>query len=428
MEHDLMPIRSQSEKHKQLFTLINRVDVSNLMMAHDKQMSGKAVGVDGVTKEKYEENLIPNLKDLVARMKAFKYIPQPVRRTYIPKANGKLRPLGIPAYEDRLVQSVMAGILNDVYEPRFLECSYGFRPNRSAHDAIRFINENLMHGNYKWVVEADIKGFFDNVDHKTLMMFLEHDIGDPNFLRYVARFLKAGVMEGTAIMDSDKGTPQGGLISPVLANVYLHYVLDLWVEKRVRKHVAKSIAYVRFADDFLLLVEDERDAHRIMSSLIKRLEKFGLEVAADKTRIVPFDRRRRTKDSFDFLGFTFYLTRTKTGFTRLGVRTSSKKLKAKREAVREWLRGRFNKPMLETLKTLNRKLQGHCNYYGVNGNGRFLQKFYDYVRYRTFWTLKRRSQRSKVTWEKFAKWWKMAIRPPHICVQIWGYKVDAKLL
>ena len=428
MEHDLMPIRSQSEKHKRLFTLINRVDVSNLMMAHDKQMSGKAAGVDGVTKEKYGENLISNLKDLVARMKAFKYIPQPVRRTYIPKANGKLRPLGIPAYEDRLVQSVMAGILNDVYEPRFLDCSYGFRPNRSAHDAVRFINESVMHGNYKWVVEADIKGFFDNVDHKTLMMFLEHDIGDPNFLRYVARFLKAGVMEGTAIMDSDKGCPQGGLISPVLANVYLHYVLDLWVEKRVKKHVAKSVAYVRFADDFLLLVEDEHDAHRIMNSLIKRLGKFGLEVAADKTRIVAFDRRRRTKDSFDFLGFTFFIARSKAGFNRLGIRTSTKKLKAKREAVKEWLRSRFNKPMFETLETLNRKLRGHCNYYGVNGNFRFLKKFYEYVKYRTFWTLRRRSQRRKPNWEKFGQWWDAVVEPPHICVQIWGYKVDAKLL
>ena len=181
MKHELRPIRSQSEEHKKLFSLINRVDVTSLMMAHDKQMSGKATGIDRITKVEYGENLIPNLKDLIGRMKAFKYIPQPVRRVYIPKANGKLRPLGIPAYEDRLVQSVMADILNEVYEPRFLDCSYGFRPNRSAHDVVRFINEKVMHGNFKWVVEADIKGFFDNVNHKTLTMFLANDISDPNW-------------------------------------------------------------------------------------------------------------------------------------------------------------------------------------------------------------------------------------------------------
>ena len=305
MKQDLMPIRSQSEKHERLFSLINRVDVASLMMAHDKRVLGKAADVDRVTKEEYGANLIPNLKGLIERMKAFKYIPQPVRRVYIPKGNGKLRPLGIPAYEDKLVQSVMADILSDVYEPRFLDCSYGFRPGRSAHDAIRFINQQVMFGNFKWVVEADIKGFFDNVDHKILMLFLKHDIGDPNFLRYITRFLKAGVMEGTELTDSDKGTPQGGLISPVLANVYLHYALDLWAEKCVKKQASGSVEYVRYADDFLFLAESEQDARRILISGIERLGKFGLEVAADKTRIVPFDRRRGTKETFDFLGFTF---------------------------------------------------------------------------------------------------------------------------
>ena len=181
-----------------------------------------------------------------------------------------------------------------------------------------------MFGNFKWVVEADIKGFFDNVDHKILMMFLKHDIGDPNFLRYIARFLKAGVMEGTELTDSDKGTPQGGLISPVLANVYLHYALDLWAEKCVKKQASGSVEYVRYADDFLFLAESEQDARRILKSLIERLGKFGLEVAADKTRIVPFDRRRGTKETFDFLGFTFFLTWAKAGFWRLGLGVQSR--------------------------------------------------------------------------------------------------------
>lgn len=211
MEHELKGIRYQSAKYAKLTTLINRVNEESLKEAHRKQKTGKAVGIDGMTKEMYEENLEENIKALVDRMKKFKYIPQPVRRTYIPKPNGKERPLGIPSYEDRLVQSVMAGILNDVYEERFLDCSYGFRPNRSAHEVVKYINQTVMTKKVNYVLEADIKGFFDNLDQKWLMKFLEHDIADKNFLRYVARFLKAGVMEGTERRDSDRGTPQGGL-------------------------------------------------------------------------------------------------------------------------------------------------------------------------------------------------------------------------
>ena len=211
MEKELKGIRYQSEKYEKLTTLINRVNEESLKEAHRRQRTGKAAGIDGITKEKYAENLEENTKELIRRMKAFKYIPQPVRRTYIPKANGKLRPLGIPAYEDRLVQSVMAELLNEVYEPRFLDCSYGFRPNRGAHDAVRYLNQVIGQKRVNWVLEADIKGFFDNLDHKWLLKFLEHDIADKNFLRYIVRFLKAGVMEGTEIRDSDWGAPQGGL-------------------------------------------------------------------------------------------------------------------------------------------------------------------------------------------------------------------------
>ena len=246
MAQEPMPIRSQSVKHKRLFTLMNRVDALSLLTAHDRQSAKKAVGIDGITKEAYGEKIFDNVLDLVARMKAFKYIPQPVRRTYIPKLNGKLRPLGIPAYEDKLVQSVMANILSEVYEPRFLDTSYGFREGRSAHDVVKFLDWATMKGGVKWVLEADIRGFFDNVNHDWLMKFLRHDIGDRNFLRYISRFLKAGVMEGTKLSDSDKGTPQGGLISPVLANVYLHYALDLWVEHRVKAACKGHVHYPEY--------------------------------------------------------------------------------------------------------------------------------------------------------------------------------------
>lgn len=297
MEQALKPIRYQSEKHKKLTTLINRINARSLWEAHVKQERRKATGVDGVTKDEYAKELPENLQSLVERMKRFDYIPQPVRRTYIPKANGKLRPLGIPAYEDKLVQSVMADILNEVYEPRFLNCSYGFRPERSAHDVVRGINQAVMTRHVNYVLEADIRGFFDNLDQKWLIKFLEHDIADRNFIRYIVRFLKAGVMEGTELTDSDKGTPQGGLISPVLVNVYLHYVLDLWITKRVKRQVIGEMYYFRYADDFVILFQTEKEARMVMEMLKERLEAFGLELAEDKTRILPIGKYKGTKEA-----------------------------------------------------------------------------------------------------------------------------------
>ena len=235
MAQELKGIRYQSRTYAKLETLMNRVNEASIKREHQKQAKNKAVGVDGVTKTVYGEELDENVKGLIVRMKRFSYKPLPVRRTYIPKADGKLRPLGIPAYEDRLVQGVMAGVLNDIYEERFMDSSYGFRPGRNAHMVVREIDRIIMTRKVNYVLEADIKGFFDNVDHEWLMKFLENDIADKNFLRYVKRFLIAGVMEGTEREESDKGTPQGGQISPVLANVYLHYALDLWYAKVLRK-------------------------------------------------------------------------------------------------------------------------------------------------------------------------------------------------
>ena len=311
MAHELKEIRYQSRTYARLETLMNRVNETSIKEAHRRQMQNKAVGVDGITKAEYGERLDENVADLIARMKRFSYKPQPVRRTYIPKANGKLRPLGIPAYEDRLVQSVMSGILNDIYEERFLDCSYGFRPNRNAHQVVQFINQTIMTKKVNYVLEADIKGFFDNVSHDWMMKFLEHDIADKNFLRYVKRFLIAGVMEGTERKESDKGTPQGGQISPVLANLYLHYVLDLWYEKVIRKQCRGEVYYVRYADDFLMLFQYENEAQAVLEALKNRLGKFDLEVAEDKTRILPIGRFKGTKDDFDFLGFTFFNTHTR---------------------------------------------------------------------------------------------------------------------
>ena len=414
-------IRSQSAKYSRVQNLMHNINEETLMSEHRKQNRRKAAGVDGVGKDQYDENAEAKIGELVRKMRKFEYRPKPVKRVYIPKANGKLRPLGLPSYEDKLVQGVMAGVLNEVYEVRFLDCSYGFRENRSAHDVVRYINQTVMRKKVNYVLEADIKGFFDNVDHDWLMRFLEHDIDDKNFLRYIKRFLKSGVMEGTELKESDRGTPQGGLISPVLANVYLHYVLDLWFEKAVRPVLKGEAYYVRYADDFLILFQYENEAEQVMQALKPRLGKFSLEAAEEKTRILPIGRFKGTKEDFDFLGFTFYNTRTRTGKYRLGVRTSSKKLKAKKQAAKEWLQTRLTKPLSETMKIIAAVVRGHCSYYGVNGNFHAIQKFWKYLKYSAYQMLNRRDQKGKFKYDKYLRVWDYYVAKPHLTTNIWDW-------
>ena len=422
MEQETKGIRYQSEHFPTVQGLMHSVNEQSLMEEHRKQSRRKATGIDGVDKAQYDENAEENIRQLVERMKKFQYKPQPVRRTYIPKANGKLRPLGIPTYEDRLVQGVMANALNEVYELRFLDCSYGFRPGRSAHDVVRYINQTIMIHKVNYVLEADIKGFFDNVDHDWLMKFLEHDIQDKNFLRYVKRFLIAGIMEGSELKDSDRGTPQGGLISPVLANVYLHYVLDLWFEKAIKPKLRGEAYYVRYADDFLILFQYENEAKGVLEALKRRLGKFSLEVAEDKTRILPIGRFKGTKEDFDFLGFTFFNTKTRGGQYRLGIRTSKKKLKAKRQAAKEWLHTRLTKPVSQTMELLAAIIRGHCNYYGVNGNFHAIQCFWKYLKYSTYRMLNRRDQKGKLKHPKFLRIWNYYVKEPHLTTDIWNWQ------
>jgi RNA-directed DNA polymerase len=422
VEHELKEIRYQSKTYTRLETLMNRVNETSIKEAHRKQVQNKAVGIDGTTKEEYAKELDKNVADLITRMKRFSYKPQPVRRVYIPKTNGKLRPLGIPAYEDRLVQSVMADLLSGIYEERFLDCSYGFRTNRNAHQVVRLINQTVMTKKINYVLEADIKGFFDNVNHDWLMKFLEHDIADKNYLRYVKRFLIAGIMEGTERKESDKGTPQGGQISPILANVYLHYVLDLWYEKVIRRLCKGEVYYVRYADDFIMLFQYENEAHEVMEALKKRLAKFDLEVAEDKTRILPIGRFKGTKENFDFLGFTFFNTHTREGKYRLGVRTSKKKLKAKKQAVKKWLHENMHKPIADTMKRIQQALQGHFNYFGVNGNLAQMYKFWKYVKYSYFRVLNKRHQKRSMSYNSYLRIWNYYVTEPHLTKDIWNWK------
>lgn len=422
MEPETKGIRYQSATFPTVQGMMHYVNEQTLMQEHRKQARKKATGIDGIDKTAYDENAEENIRELVSKMKKFQYRPQVVRRTYIPKGNGKLRPLGIPAYEDRLVQGVMAGLLNEVYEVRFLDCSYGFRPKRNAHDVVQYINQTIMTKKVNYVMEADIKGFFDNVNHDWLMEFLAHDIQDKNFLRYIKRFLIAGIMEGTELLESDRGTTQGGLISPVLANVYLHYVLDLWFEKAIKPKLRGEAYYVRYADDFLILFQYENQAQAVLNTLKSRLGKFSLELAEEKTRILPIGRFKGTKEDFDFLGFTFYNTTTRGGKYRLGIRSSKKKLKAKRQAAKEWLRTRLTKPVAETMKLLASIIRGHCNYYGVNGNFHAIQNFWKYLKYSTYRMLNRRDQKGKLKYLKFLRIWNYYIPKPHLTKDIWGWK------
>ena len=413
-------IRVLSAKHSRLETLINHVNYETLEAEHRRQRKHKAVGVDEVTKEQYDENLEENLNNLLGRMRTFSYRPQPVRRTWIPKANGKTRPLGIPAYEDKLVQGVMANILNDVYEPRFLDCSYGFRPGRSAHDAIKKVNDLIMFRKVNHILDCDIKGFFDNVDHEWLMKFLEHDIADKNFLRYIARFLKAGVMVENHYEDTSVGTPQGGLISPILANVYLHYVLDLWFERHIKKIVNGEAFLVRYADDFIIMFEREDEAKAVYDALKGRLSKFGLELAEDKTRILPFGRNSKTKETFDFLGFMHVNGKTRNGQYTVGHLVSRKKKKLFKANLKKWVKDNRNMNFDAFMAKLNRKLIGTNNYYSVSGAIKEVRALYNHAFWVVLKWMNRRSQRRSFTLKKFTAAWNDKIRKPYIHVNIWG--------
>lgn len=398
-------------KPKERFTsLAHLLDKQMLWDCHLELPANKATGIDKVTKAAYEQKLEENLDDLLARLKRKGYRPQASRRTYIPKDEKSKRPLGIPSYEDKIVQRGMNRILQAIYEQDFMNFSYGFRPGRGQHDALRELDQVIMGNPVYYVVDADIRGFFNHVDHKWLMEFLKHRIADPTLLLYINRFLKAGIIEDGKYEETVEGTPQGGLISPVLANVYLHYALDLWFEKAVKRRCKGYAGMVRYADDFVCCFERKEDADGFYTTLIERLGKFGLEIAEEKTKIIRFGRRAEIEcknlglkkpQTFDFLGFTHYWGKGKTGRYRLMRKTSAKKFNTRTKEFKMWMRANRHMTEDDLVITIRRKLNGHYNYYGVSDNYRSLLQYYNTVLYLIRKWRGRRSQKGRVTFEKF---------------------------
>lgn len=373
----------------------------------------KAVGVDGVKVAEYEANLTENIKDLVKRLRSWSYRPKPVRRVYIPKAGGKLRPLGIVSVEDKIVQMALKKILEAIYEVDFLPVSFGFRPGRNCHQAVDAIYKAVMVRPTNYIADVDIERFFDTVDHKRLMTLLGKRIADPNILRLISRFLKAGYLEEGRYYQVEEGTPQGSILSPLLANVYLHYVLDLWFEKDFKKEAIAYCQLIRYCDDAVAAFQKKADATRFDKEVRKRLAEFGLKVSEEKSRIIPFgrypfasfERNGGKPETFDFLGFTFYCTRSRKGNFLLGRKTAKKKYRQKIKELKCWLKATRNLVKLEEWwKTLARKLEGHYRYYGISGNMREMQSYYRQAIGKTFKWVNRRSQRKSYTWRQFCRY------------------------
>ena len=437
METKLLRIAelAKSDPKMKFTSLAHLLNVQSLIQCHHELPNNKATGVNGTTKEQYAESLEENIMDLTSRLKSKSYRPVPVRRMYIPKLNSnKRRPLGIPEHEDKIVQKGIAKVLNAIYENDFLDCSFGFRPNRNCHDALKILNFYVEKRLVSYVVDVDIKGFFDNVDHKWMMEFLKHRITDPNLLRIISRFLKGGYMEEGRRYKTDKGTPQGGVISPILANVYLHYVLDLWFEKVVRKQCEGQAYMVRYADDFVCCFQHKREAIQFYESLKLRLKKFNLEIAEDKTKVIPFGRfaennAKRTGNgkpaTFDFLGFTHYCGKSKQGKFRVKRKSSRKKVQGKLKESKEWLKSNRNKNIHLIMERFRRSLVGYYNYYCITDNSQTVNDFKEKIEILLFKWLNRRSQRKSFTWDKFRLFLQMSPLPkPRIRVNIYELRKE----
>lgn len=401
---------AQGNPQMRFTSLAHLLTVDFLKGCFRELKKNKASGVDGVTVREYGADLEDNLKDLVERLRAKRYRPQPVRRVYIPKPKGGKRPLGIPTVEDKLVQMALKKILEAIFEVDFVDVSFGFRPNRNCHQALDVLDKAVMTKPVNYIVDMDIEKFFDTVDHEWLMRFLRMRIADSSILRLIGRFLRAGVMEEGRYYQVDRGTPQGGVLSPLLANIYLHFCLDLWFEKRVKKENHGFCQLIRYADDFVVCFQKAAEARAFGDRLKERLNKFGLKVSEEKSRILPFGRypyysaqeKGRKLATFDFLGFTHYCTKTRRGYFRLGRKTSKAKFRQRIKELNQWLKDVRNQVELKQWwGVLRLKLMGHFRYYGISGNMAELRAFYKRAVRLAFKWINRRSQKRSYNWAQF---------------------------
>ena len=393
---------SLNTKHR-FRNLYGELTLEGLLTAWTCIKKDAASGVDKLTAEEYSQNLTENLNGLARRLKEKTYTAKLVRRTYIPKDNGKERPLGIPALEDKIVQRAVTMVLNAIYEQDFLDVSYGYRAGKSANDAVGDLTFHLQFGTFGYLVEADIQGFFDNIDHDWLLDMLALRIDDTAFLHLIRKWLKAGILEPDGmVIDPETGTPQGGIVSPVLANVYLHYALDLWFERVVKPHCRGEALLCRYADDWVCAFRYKGDATRFYKVLPKRLQTFNLQVEPSKTQMLRFSRFHPGMERrFSFLGFEFFWFPDRKGTPRVKRRTARKKFRAALNRMKEWIRLHRHKKPRWFLTALNTKLQGHYQYYGVHGNSKALWSFYETVKKFCFTWLNRRSQRRSYCWAAF---------------------------
>lgn len=400
------------------FTSLNHyLDLAWLLEAYHRTRKDGAPGVDGTTRDEYELNLLDNLKSLLERAKSGTYFAPPVRRVHIPKGTGdETRPIGIPTLEDKVLQRAVVMVLESIYEQDFLGCSYGFRPGRSAHAAVQALRQQAMDLGGCWLLEVDVRKFFDTLDHAHLRQLLRQRLQDGVLLRLIDKWLKAGVLEDGNLTYPEEGSPQGGVISPLLSNVFLHYVVDLWFEQMVKPRLKGRAFLVRYADDFVIGFAGEEDARRVLDVLPKRLGKYGLTIHPDKTRLVRFQPPTgrsfeggpgagTPSESFDFLGFTHYWCRSKSGYWVVRQKTAGNRFQRAIKKIKQWCRLNRHEPVSEQCQALSQKLRGHYVYYGgVIGNFGCLKRFrHEVVRLWQKW-LSRRKRRGQFTWERMKRW------------------------
>jgi group II intron reverse transcriptase/maturase len=424
-ELDRIRHAAQRNKEEQFISLWHHVyDIRRLRRSFLKLKRKSAPGIDGKTWKEYGKNLGDNLKKLSEQLRKGTYRARAVKRTYIPKGDGRQRPIGIPALEDKIVQRAMVEVLNAVYEVDFLGFSYGFRPKRSQHNALDAVVEAIEGRKVNWVLDLDIRGFFDAIDHEWLIKFVGHRIKDKRVIRHIRKWLNAGVMEEEKWYKTDEGTPQGGSISPLLANIYLHYVFDLWANSWRNRKASGDVVMVRFADDMVLGFQYKHEAMRFLEDLKSRFRKFNLEVNTEKTSLLEFGRyaveRRKERgegkpDTFDFLGFTHICSKSRRGKFTVLRKTSAKKLRNKLAELKKTMRERLHWSIPDLGKWLKSVIVGHCRYYGVPWNGKSLTRFRSEIIRMWCKSLRRRSQKHRITWERMNRIAKKWLPSPFIC-------------